>query len=130
VNSVSITGRWGKDVELRYTPSGRAVINADLAVKDGKDTDWIPVVIWEKQAELVANHCGTAGRLIGITGRLKTRTYEDSAGKKRKVMEVVASQVDFLDSGKSEAGGQQSRGMGSELTFDPNDDVPFDPMFL
>lgn len=124
MNSINLIGRWAADVELKYTTGGKAVATARLAVKDGDTAHFFPVVIWEKQAESVANYAGSKGRQVGVNGKLTTRSYETKEGQKRTVIEVVANRVDFL--GDAQQGGASPRppGMGSELSFD--DDVPFD----
>lgn len=128
MNTVNLIGRWVADVDLKYTNSGKAVATGRLAVKDGDAAYFFTVVIWEKQAESVSNHCGAKGRQVGISGKLTQRQYEHD-GQKRSVVEVVAHRVDFLgDSGNSNnqgSGTRPSGGMGSELTFDSDDDVPF-----
>lgn len=110
LNSVSLIGRIARDIELRYTPGGRAVTNLRLAVDRGtknsageKETDWVDVVVWEKQAETAANYLGK-GRLIGVEGRLQSRQYEQG-DQRREKLEVVATKIHFLDRGNS-AGNQ------------------------
>lgn len=101
MNRVTLTGRWTKDPELRYIPSGQAVVNATIAVdkppRDGEDSgaDFINVVIWGKMAESVAKYTNK-GHLVGVDGRLQTRQYTDKDGVKRYVTEVVAGRVEFL----------------------------------
>jgi single-strand DNA-binding protein len=103
LNHIVIIGRLVKDPELRYVPSGKAVATIRLAVDRGtknaageKETDFIDVVTWEKQAESVSNFL-TKGRLVAVEGRLQLRFYETNEGQKREKAEVVASQVRFLD---------------------------------
>ncbi|HEX3011880.1 MAG TPA: single-stranded DNA-binding protein [Syntrophomonadaceae bacterium] len=101
LNRVILIGRLTRDPELRYTPSGAAVCNFTLAVnrKFNKDeTDFIDIVVWQKLAENCANYLGK-GRLAAVEGRLQIRTYETQDGQKRKVAEVVADDVRFLDKG-------------------------------
>lgn len=142
LNSVVLIGRLTKDPELRYTPSGKAVATLRLAVDRGttnqqgeRETDFIDVVVWERQAETVANYL-QKGRLVAVQGRLQIRQYETQDGQRREKAEVVANTVRFLDSGRDRAGGERTPasdagaphrevGMGSELTFDDDDDVPF-----
>lgn len=149
LNTVVLIGRLTKDPELRYTSSGKAVATLRLAVDRGttnpqgeKETDFIDVVVWERQAETVANYL-QKGRLIAVQGRLQIRQYETQEGQKREKAEVVASQVRFLDRGQDSAGGQggnysghqggqgaqqprrEAPGMGSEPNFHDDDDVPF-----
>lgn len=140
LNSVVLIGRLTKDPELRYTPSGKAVANMRLAVDRGtinqqgeRETDFIDVVVWEKQAETVANYL-QKGRLVAVQGRLQIRQYTTQEGQKRERAEVVATTVRFLDSARDHAGGERSGsapvprrepGMGSELTLGDDEDVPF-----
>lgn len=139
LNSVILIGRLTKDPELRYTPSGKAVATIRLAVDRGtvnqqgeRETDFIDVVVWEKQAETVANYL-QKGRLVAVQGRLQIRKYTNQEGQRREKAEVVASTVRFLDSARDHAGGDrggtaptpaQDAGLGSELTID-DEDVPF-----
>ncbi len=125
MNSVSLIGRWVRDVKLRYTQSGKAVASGTVAVNEGERVDFIPVVIWDKTAEAVANHHGRKGQQIGITGRLQSRSYTTHDGQKRTVIEVVAARVDFL--GGQPQGQQAEEQPGDAVgTFDEPDDVPFD----
>lgn len=99
MNSVSIIGRLGQDPELRYTPSGHAVINLRVAINeqfgDKQQTTWLTVVVWDKLAEACAEYLRKGSR-IAVLGRLSSRTYETN-GHKRSVTEVVARRVTFLD---------------------------------
>ena len=92
-------GRLTRDVEMRYTGEGKAVANFTLAVDrayGSEDTDFINIVVWEKQAENCAEYIGK-GRLVAVEGRLQIRNYEDKGGNKRIAAEIVANQVVFLD---------------------------------
>lgn len=129
LNRIILIGRLTRDPELRYTPGGKAVANFSLAVDRGrsnpqgqKETDFIDVVVWEKQAETVSQYLNK-GRLVAVEGRLQVRSYEAQDGTKRKAAEVVASTVQFLDSKKAQAAGGGAPDLGSEVNFD--DDVPF-----
>jgi single-strand DNA-binding protein len=102
INQVTLVGRITKDPELRYTGDGVAVSNFTLAlnrnfknVNGGYDTDFVNCNIWRKPAETVANLC-LKGSLIGITGRLKSRHYDNSEGKRIYVTEVVAEDIKFI----------------------------------
>ena len=108
MNSTILTGRPTADPEMKYTPSGTAVVTFCLAVgrqfKNAAgeyETDFVDVVAWRGTAEYLSNYV-TKGMLIGVDGRIQTRTYEKD-GQKRKVVEVVAESVQILaKSGKSE----------------------------
>ena len=105
MNVCTFIGRLGRDPEMRYTTNGKAVVSFSLGVnRDGKkdETDWIDFVAWEKTAELIAKHCHK-GDLIGVTGNLQQRTWEDKEGKKRISHEVRVGRIDFCGGKKSEA---------------------------
>lgn len=116
MNKVVLVGRLTKDPELRFTPgAGTAVATCTLAVdrrfpsKDGqKEADFIPVVIWGKPAENTANYM-SKGSLMGVSGRIQTRSYDAKDGTKRYVTEVVADEVQFLSKGSGNAGGGAMR---------------------
>lgn len=104
INNTVLVGRLTKDVELRYTPSNVAVATFTLAVnrtfknENGeRETDFINCVMWRQQAENLANWC-KKGALIGITGRIQTRSYDNQQGQRVYVTEVVAEQFQLLES--------------------------------
>lgn len=141
INTVSLTGRLGADIELRYTPSGKAVADVNLAVVSGwgknEKTNWIGLTFWDKSAEAAQKHLGK-GRKIAICGRLDQDEWQDKqTGQKRTKTRVVVSDWTFADS-KGDSGpleqrreaasfgeGQDSgmRGNGPENGSD--DDIPF-----
>lgn len=129
MNNVTLLGRLAQDPEVRYTQSGKAVASFSLAVSRGRSdaTDFIPIVAWEKLAEIIGNNL-SKGRRILIEGRIQIRSYEDSNSQKRKVTEVVASQIHFVDS-KKDDGGSSSKpkgnfdSMGKEAVKE--EDIPF-----
>lgn len=103
INNVTLVGRIGKELNLKYTPSGVANLTFSLAVtrpftnqQGEKETDWVNVVVWRKMAENTANFCDK-GSMVGITGRIQTRNYEGQDGKRIYVTEVIAENVSFLD---------------------------------
>lgn len=102
INQVTLVGRLVKDPELRYTPEGKAVSNVTLAVnrnfrnhEGGYDADFVHCTLWKKTAENTVQYC-RKGSIIGITGRIQTRNYENQDGKKVYVTEVVAEGVRFV----------------------------------
>lgn len=138
MNSVNIIGRLADAVELRYTPSGKAVANITLAVDDGfgdnKKTLWIGCTLWGKTAEIAQQHA-VKGQKLGITGRLSQEEYEDKAtGKKVRKTHVTAENLDLLEKPKGESqgpppardarGGQQVNNSGG---FNEEEDIPFAP---
>jgi single-strand DNA-binding protein len=103
MNSVVISGRVTKDVELRYLPSGMAIASFPLAVQEdrknaegGYDTNFIDVTAWGKTAEFVANHSGKGLRLI-VNGRLKQEKWQDKDGANRSKISVTAEKVEPVD---------------------------------
>lgn len=104
INNVVLVGRMTRDAELRYTPSNVAVATFSLAVNRNfkgangeRETDFINCVIWRQQAENLANWA-KKGALIGITGRIQTRNYENQQGQRVYVTEVVADNFQMLES--------------------------------
>ena len=105
LNRVVLIGRLTQDPELRYTNSGTAVASFSLAVdrprtnaNGERETDFINIVVWQKQAETVSQYLHK-GRLAAVDGRLQIRSYENREGQKVRVAEVVAESVRFLDRG-------------------------------
>ncbi len=106
LNRVIIIGRLTQDPELRYTQNGTAVATFTVAVNrkfKRDEADFIPVVVWNKTAENCANYLGK-GRLVAVEGRLQIRSYETQDGQRRRVTEVVAEEVKFLDKGGTSSG--------------------------
>lgn len=104
INSVALTGRLTKDVDLRMAQSGTSVARFTLAVnrqysKD-KEADFINCVAFKKTAEVLQQFAGK-GRLIGVTGRIQTSHYTGKDGKEVYVTEVLANDISFLDSRNS-----------------------------
>jgi single-strand DNA-binding protein len=114
VNKVILLGNLGKDPEVRYTQSGKAVTSFSLATseragRDGNErTEWHNIVAWDKLAEL----CGRLvrkGNKVYVEGRLQTREYTDRDGNKRWSTEVVAREMVFLTTDRDSAGGGRGR---------------------
>jgi single-strand DNA-binding protein len=145
-NNITLIGRLVKDVDLRYTPNGVACATVTLAVqRDRKnengdyECDFPNVVVWKQAAENLANHC-QKGDMIGVQGKIQTRTYDGQNGKKVYVTEVVTNSVEFLklkawENGNGNKNGQnRSTGSNNKQT-DPfagggqidisDDDLPF-----
>ena len=105
LNKIIVTGRLGRDPELRRTQAGTAVASFSLAVdRDFKDKttgeracDWIDVVAWRQTGEFAARYL-TKGRMVVVEGRLQMRDYTARDGSKRRAAEVVADSVYFADS--------------------------------
>ena len=108
MNNVSLIGRITKDVELRATASGIPAVSMFIAINNGKDqdgndrpADFPKIVVYEKQAENVSKYCHQ-GSLVGISGRLKTRSWDKEDGSKGYETYVLANRVQFLDIKASE----------------------------
>ena len=103
MNKVFLIGRLSRDPELRHTTNGMAVCQINVAISrrvaQGREpeTDFINVVVWDKQAENVSRYL-SKGRQIAVEGRIQTRSYDNSEGKKTYVTEVIATNVEFLGS--------------------------------
>ena len=115
INNVTLVGRLTKDVELKYTPSNVANVSFTLAVNrtfknanGEREADFINCVIWRQAAENFANWV-KKGALIGITGRIQTRNYENAQGQRVYVTEVVAENFQMLESRNQQQGQQQAQ---------------------
>lgn len=123
MNNVVLIGRLTKDVELRYIPqSETAVASFTLAVdrpqSKEKAADFIRIVTFGKTAELCEKYIGK-GRLVGVTGAIRTGSYKDKDGKTVYTVEVYADRVEFLD--RPEKSESQERSFKAE---DENQDLP------
>lgn len=128
------TGRWSKDIELRFLQDGTAVASSSLAVDEGygdkKKTHFFNVVMWKKTAEAVAEFSGK-GKRVAIEGRLQQRSYEKN-GSTVYVVEIVAEQVEFLEPKNAQSNTSQSSSFMNGPFFDDgkpvdisDDDLPF-----
>lgn len=91
-NRVQMAGRLVADPELRYTPSGKAVVQMRMATNDTRDAQFHDVIAWEQVAETAAETL-TKGSKVIVEGRLQTRTWETADGSKRRATEIIASAV-------------------------------------
>ena len=127
MNKVFLIGRLSRDPDLRHTSSGMAVCQINVAISrrtgQGKDpeTDFINVVVWDKQAENVAKYLAK-GRQIAVEGRIQTRSYDNNEGKKTYVTEVVASNVEFLGSASD-----NNKASTNEFNENPFDNMDIEP---
>lgn len=104
INNVVLVGRMTRDAELRMTQSNTAIASFTLAVnrpfknQNGeREADFINCVIWRQAAENLANWC-KKGALVGITGNIQTRNYENQQGQRVYVTEVLANSFQLLES--------------------------------
>ena len=127
LNKVVLMGRLTKDPELRRTGSGTAVTSFSLACdrdfksqSGDKETDFIEFVAWKNTAEFVSKYF-SKGRMAVVEGRLQIRDWTDKAGNKRTTAEVVADNVYFADSKRSESNDNQKENFNA-LSGRLNDD--------
>lgn len=131
MNKIILLGRLTKAPEVRYTASGKVVCQFTLAVdrpfsgQDGhKETDFIPVVLWGKTAEVAGNSLSKGHRAL-VEGRLQIRSYDAKDGSKRYVTEVVGSNFEFVE--KKEQTSQLAQQQASQQGFESfGSAVPFD----
>lgn len=107
LNKVTLIGRLGADPEVRYMPSGGAVANISLATnfrwKDKQtgekkeSTEWHRVVFFNRLAEIVGEYLKKGGQIY-VEGRLQTRKWQDQNGQDRYTTEIIASEMQMLDS--------------------------------
>jgi len=137
INKAILVGRLGADPEVRYTPDGMMVTNFRIATdeqwkdKNGEKvqkTEWHRIVTFGKLAEICGRYL-VKGKLVYLEGRLQTRNWEDKEGNKRSTTEIIASNMQMLDS-KGQRGAEAPAeepplpqpGADGPL---PDDDVPF-----
>lgn len=132
MNIIGITGNLTRDVELRYTESGKPVASFCVAVKrphTSDKSDFIDCVAWGQKAEFVSKWF-SKGSGIAINGYLTTRMYEDREGNKRKAVELVCEEIGFMGGKKNsneshgETYGSKPTGAFEELDEDDGD-LPF-----
>ena len=148
VNKAILVGNLGKDPEIRFTGTGRAVCKFPLATTTSwndnegtrqERTEWHNVIVWGKQGE----NCGkflSKGRQVFVEGEIRTRNYDDKDGNKRYITEIIAQNVRFLGGGagggrgaaggdpgwpEESAGGMGGGGGGGGAPATDDDDIPF-----
>ena len=137
MNKVILIGRLTRDPELRYTGSNTPVATFSLAVNrpftsasGEREADFINIVVWRKQAENCKNYI-KQGSQVAVEGRIQTRNYEDQNGQKRYVTEVVADNVQFLDTKSSRENRNESIDVNpyniDDTATETSLDIPEDP---
>ena len=136
VNKAMLIGRLGKDPEVRYTPDGAMVTNFNLATdeqwkdKNGEKvqkTEWHKIVTFGKLAEICGNYL-VKGKLVFVEGRIQTQSWDDKEGVKRYTTQIVANNMQMLDSkgqNKAEEPSTDSSPSTMASSSAPMDDVPF-----
>lgn len=129
MNNANLVGRLTRPVDLRYTQTGIAYGSFTLAVtrkyknKDGeREADFINCVIWKKGAELLANYT-QKGSLIGVSGPIQTRSYDNQQGQRVYATEVLVENFDFLESRKNDADGFSNAGNINTQNFNKNQNL-------
>jgi single-strand DNA-binding protein len=136
VNKVILIGNLGADPEVKYTQEGVPVANFSLATSETwnnregtrqERTEWHRVVVWRKLAEIAGKYLRKGGKVY-IEGKLQTRSWDDQSGQKRYMTEVVANELQMLDS-RGEGGGPPASEPGAPPDYPPSekqdDDLPF-----
>ena len=142
INNVTLVGRLVAPPELKKTPNNVSALQGTLAVNRNfknengdREADFIQFQAWRGTADIIAQYC-SKGSLIGLTGRIQTRSYDNQQGQRVYVTEVVAESVALLESRNKQQGQGQSQAnnayTGNNNPFnDPNpfdisdDDLPF-----
>src|SRR2546428_8728603 len=138
VNKALLIGNLGKDPEVRFTASGRAVARFPVATSEvwtdaegqrQERTEWHNVVVWGKQAETCGQYLAK-GRQVYVEGSIRTRQYDDKEGNRRYITEIIAQRVQFLGGGGR--GAEAPRGVaaaeeppGGAPAAAEDDDIPF-----
>lgn len=124
MNQVVLIGRLTKDPELRYTPTGSPVCQCTIAVDNynpktkEKNADFVPLVIWGKQAENTATYM-LKGNQIAINGKIRTRSYDGKDGVKRYITEVLVTNIQFISNNN------RSNNQGELELVNDDSDGPF-----
>ena len=137
INSVTLVGRLTKDIELRKTNSNTSVCNFTVAVdrrfqsqqQNGQSADFISCIAWRQSADFLAQYAGK-GTIVGVEGRIQTRSYDGQNGKVY-VTEVVADSVQIISS-RNGAGATTSNSYSAPATnnqtFTPSVEPSYEPM--
>ena len=137
MNKVILAGRLTKDIEMRYTQTGKAIARFILSVnrrvskdKEKQQADFIPIIVWNKLAEVCSKYL-TKGSQILVEGHLQIRDYVAQDGKKHYIAEVIAQELEFMGSkvatGNEQLQNQEQNISQEEITKDnaPEEEIPF-----
>lgn len=137
MNKVILAGRLTKDIEMRYTQTGKAIARFILAVnrrvskdKEKQQADFIPIIVWNKLAEICSKYL-TKGIQILVEGHLQIRDYVAQDGKKHYIAEVIAQELEFMGSkvtaGNEQLQNQEQNISQEEITQDTatDEEIPF-----
>jgi len=141
VNKAILVGNLGRDPEVRFTPSGKAVAKFPVATSERwtdqegnrqERTEWHNIIVWGKQAETCGQYL-SKGRQVYVEGAIRSRQYDDKEGNKRYITEIIARDVRFLGGGGG-GGARPAAESGSGFSAPPgedaggpasDDDIPF-----
>lgn len=137
MNKVILAGRLTKNIEMRYTQTGKAIARFILSVnrrvskdKEKQQADFIPIIIWNKLAEVCSKYL-TKGSQILVEGHLQIRDYVAQDGKKHYIAEVIAQELEFMGSkvtaGNEQLQNQEQNISQEEITQDTatDEEIPF-----
>lgn len=137
MNKVILVGRLTKDIEMRYTQTGKAIARFILSVnrrvskdKEKQQADFIPIIVWNKLAEVCSKYL-TKGSQILVEGHLQIRDYVAQDGKKHYIAEVIAQELEFMGSkvtaGNEQLQNQEQNISQEEITQDTatDEEIPF-----
>lgn len=137
MNKVILAGRLTKDIEMRYTQTGKAIARFILSVnrrvskdKEKQQADFIPIIVWNKLAEICSKYL-TKGSQILVEGHLQIRDYVAQDGKKHYIVEVIAQKLEFMGSkvtaGNEQLQNQEQNISQEEITQDTatDEEIPF-----
>lgn len=142
LNSITLGGNIGNDMEVRYTQNGKAIGSFPLAVTNGygdnKRTMWITCLVFGERAEKLAPHIRKGGKIV-VGGRLDVRQYDRNDGTKGTAVEIAVNDLEFMAGGQQQGHQQgqqkkspppQQNNNGNDVPPDFDDDIPFAPMGL
>jgi single-strand DNA-binding protein len=127
VNKAIIVGHIGANPETKFTPSGTAVANLNIATNETRKnsegeyqdhTNWHRCVLFGKQAEFAGEYL-KKGQLVSLEGRIQTRSWEDDGGNKKYITEIIGNEITMLGKRTEKGGDSQEADQGSD------DDLPF-----
>ena len=131
INSVTLVGRLTKDPDLRETGSGNKVANFTLALQrkfknqDGEyEADFINCQVWRQQAENLEKYV-RKGDLVGVNGRIQTRTYDDQDGNRKYITEIVCDSVTYLETNREKESYKTEEKKPQDFQEPTEDDLPF-----
>lgn len=131
MNTIVVMGRLVRDPEVRYTDSGKVVCQFTLAVdrpfanqNGAREADFIPVVVWGKQAEVAGNNFAKGQRAL-VEGRLQIRTYQGNDGVKRIAAEIIANRFEFVERKNTQQGVAEPKQGSFDDMGTIVEDIPF-----